>query len=48
MFAFATVTYLVNVYIISGHHFMHKRNEEGDQGGPWTPLEGPKIYFRRS
>ena len=26
----------------------HKRNEEGDQGGPWTPLEGPKIDFRRS
>ena len=30
----------------------HKRNEEGDQGGfkpsSWTPLEGPKIYFRRS
>ena len=28
--------------------YTHKRNEEGDQGGPWTPLEGPKIYFRRS
>ena len=27
---------------------VHKRNKEGDQGGPWTPLEGPKIYFRRS
>ena len=20
----------------------HKRNQEGDQGGPWTPLEGAK------
>ena len=28
--------------------YEHKRNEEGDQGGPWTPLEGPKICFRRS
>ena len=27
---------------------VHKRNEEGDQGEPRTPLEGPKIYFRRS
>ena len=28
--------------------FFHKRNEEGDQVGPWTLLEGPKIYFRSS
>ena len=26
----------------------HKRNEEGDQGGPWSPLEGPKVEYRRS
>ena len=26
----------------------HKRNEEGDQGGPSTPLEGPKVEYRRS
>ena len=29
-------------------NFLHKRNEEGDQGGPWTPLEGPKVEYRRS
>ena len=23
----------------------HKCNEEGDQGGPWTPLEGPKFIL---
>ena len=22
--------------------------KKGTRGGPWTPLEGPKIYFRRS
>ena len=21
----------------------HKHNQEGDQGGPWTPLEGAKL-----
>ena len=33
----------------------HKRNQEGDQGGPWTPLEGADLKsesakkdFRRS
>ena len=33
----------------------HKRNQEGDQGGPWTPLEGAELTsesakkdFRRS
>ena len=25
-----------------------KHNKEGDQGGPWTPLEGPKVEYRRS
>ena len=32
---------------------MHKRNQEGDQGGPSTPqkvpkfyMEGPKLYLR--
>ena len=34
----------------SATHFKihHKRKEEGDQEGPWTPLEGPKSYLRRS
>ena len=26
----------------------HKRNQEWDQVGHWTPLEGAKVYFRRS
>ena len=25
---------------------IHKRNEEGDQGGPRTPIESPKFNFR--
>ena len=24
--------------------YTHKRNQEGDQGGPWTPLEGAKLH----
>ena len=23
---------------------LHKCNQEGDQGGPWTPLEGAKLH----
>ena len=29
-------------------NFLHKRNEEEDQRGPWTPLEGPKVEYGRS